>query len=68
MTNYADLPITEFRELHDAVTNIARLAKLKNKLLSNKDQRDWESAQAGWLEQSAGRSPKVSRCRSPMPT
>ncbi|MCF3478981.1 hypothetical protein GUV60_02765 [Stenotrophomonas maltophilia] len=46
VTNYADLPITEFRELHDAVTNIARLAKLKNKLLSNKDQRDWESAQA----------------------
>ncbi|MDZ5813923.1 hypothetical protein U4I65_02585 [Stenotrophomonas maltophilia] len=46
VTNYADLPITEFRELHDAVTNIARLAKLKNNLLSNKDQRDWESAQA----------------------
>ncbi|MCU1141609.1 hypothetical protein [Stenotrophomonas maltophilia] len=46
VTNYADLPITEFRELHDAVTNIARLAKLKNQLLSNKDQRDWESAQA----------------------
>lgn len=46
VTNYADLPIAEFRELHDAVTNIARLAKLKNKLLSNKDQRDWESAQA----------------------
>ncbi|MGN7766998.1 hypothetical protein ACTJJM_05790 [Stenotrophomonas sp. 22692] len=46
VTNYADLPITEFRDLHDAVTNIARLAKLKNKLLSNKDQRDWESAQA----------------------
>lgn len=46
VTNYADLPITEFRELHDAVTNIARLAKLKNRLLSNKDQRDWESAQA----------------------
>ncbi|WP_459047130.1 hypothetical protein [Stenotrophomonas sp. PSU_St99] len=46
VTNYADLPITEFRELHDAVTNIARLAKLKNKLLSNKDQRDWGSAQA----------------------
>ncbi|MCO7500314.1 hypothetical protein NJG17_10430 [Stenotrophomonas maltophilia] len=46
VTNYADLPIIEFRELHDAVTNIARLAKLKNKLLSNKDQRDWESAQA----------------------
>lgn len=46
VTNYADLPITEFRELHDAVTNIARLAKLKNELLSNKDQRDWESAQA----------------------
>ncbi|HHA2515002.1 TPA: hypothetical protein ACOENQ_000020 [Stenotrophomonas maltophilia] len=46
VTNYADLPITEFRELHDAVTNIARLAKLKNKLLSNKDQRDWEGAQA----------------------
>ncbi|MCO7468833.1 hypothetical protein NJG16_01985 [Stenotrophomonas maltophilia] len=45
VTNYADLPITEFRELHDAVTNIARLAKLKNKLLSNKDERDWESAQ-----------------------
>lgn len=46
VTNYADLPITEFRELHDAVTNIARLAKLKNELLGNKDQRDWESAQA----------------------
>lgn len=46
VTNYADLPITEFRELHDAVTNIARLAKLKNQLLGNKDQRDWESAQA----------------------
>lgn len=46
VTNYADLPITEFRDLHDAVTNIARLAGLKNKLLSNKDQRDWESAQA----------------------
>ncbi|WP_423173413.1 hypothetical protein [Stenotrophomonas maltophilia] len=46
VTNYADLPITEFRELHDAVTNIARLAKLKNQLLSNKDQREWESAQA----------------------
>ncbi|MBH1623889.1 hypothetical protein I5U15_15195 [Stenotrophomonas maltophilia] len=46
VTNYADLPITEFRELHDAVTNIARLAKLKNQLLSNMDQRDWESAQA----------------------
>ncbi len=46
VTNYADLPITEFRELHDAVTNIARLAKLKNQLLSNKNQRDWESAQA----------------------
>lgn len=46
VTNYADLPITEFRELHDAVTNIARLARLKNQLLGNKDQRDWESAQA----------------------
>ncbi|OBU70461.1 hypothetical protein A9K58_00475 [Stenotrophomonas maltophilia] len=46
VTNYADLPIAEFRELHDAVTNIARLAKLKNQLLGNKDQRDWESAQA----------------------
>ncbi|MDH0276398.1 MULTISPECIES: hypothetical protein [unclassified Stenotrophomonas] len=46
VTNYADLPITEFRELHDAVTNIARLAKLKNQLLSNKNRRDWESAQA----------------------
>lgn len=46
VTNYADLPITEFRELHDAVINIARLAKLKNQLLGNKDQRDWESAQA----------------------
>ncbi len=46
VTNYADLPITEFRELHDAVTNITRLARLKNQLLGNKDQRDWESAQA----------------------
>lgn len=46
VTNYADLPITEFRELHDAVTNIARLARLKNQLLGNKVQRDWESAQA----------------------
>lgn len=46
VTNYADLPITELRELHDAVTNIARLAKLKNQLLSNKNRRDWESAQA----------------------
>ncbi len=46
VTNYADLPITEFRELHDAVVNIARLAKLKNQLLSNKDQRGWEEAQA----------------------
>lgn len=46
VTNYADLPITEFRELHDGVTNISRLARLKNQLLSNKDQRDWDSAQA----------------------
>nr|WP_223880364.1 hypothetical protein [Stenotrophomonas sp. Br8] len=46
VTNYADLPIAEFRELHDGVTNIARLARLKNQLLGNKDQRDWESAQA----------------------
>lgn len=46
VTNYADLPIAEFRELHDAVTNIARLAKLKDQLLANKDQRDWDSAQA----------------------
>ncbi len=49
MTNYADLPITEFRELHDAVTNIARLAKLKNKLLSNGPARLGERAGgAGW--------------------
>lgn len=46
VTNYADLPITEFRELHDGVTNISRLARLKNQLLANKDQRDWDSAQA----------------------
>lgn len=46
VTNYADLPLTEFRELHEAVSNIARLAKLKNQLLANQDQRDWDGAQA----------------------
>lgn len=46
VTNYADLTIAEFRELHEAVTNIARLAKLKNQLLKNQDQRAWSEAQA----------------------
>lgn len=46
VTNYADLPLADLRDLHDAVRNIAHLAKLKNQLLKNKDARDWGDAQA----------------------
>ncbi|MDY4297511.1 MULTISPECIES: zeta toxin family protein [unclassified Xanthomonas] len=46
VTNYQDMTLAELRELHDAVTNIAHLARLKNELLKGKDKREWKEAQA----------------------
>ena len=46
VTNYQDMTLAELRELHEAVTNIAHLARLKNELLKGKDKREWEEAQA----------------------
>ncbi|WP_045764611.1 zeta toxin family protein [Xanthomonas albilineans] len=46
VTNYQDMTLAELRELHDAVTNIAHLARLKNELLKGKDKREWKVAQA----------------------
>ncbi|WCE04421.1 zeta toxin family protein [Pseudoxanthomonas sp. JBR18] len=46
VTNYQDMTLAELRELHDAVTNIAHLARLKNELLKGKDKREWKAAQA----------------------
>ncbi len=63
VTNYQDMTLAELRELHDAVTNIAHLARLKNELLKGKDKREWKAAQ----EEMAGAIRTALASRAPVP-
>ncbi len=53
VTNIADLPMAELEAMREAVENLLHLARLKNKLLTAKGQRDWEDAKADMLSRLA---------------
>jgi hypothetical protein len=44
LTNYKDMTVEEFRGLYDTIKQIEHLGRLKNKLLTAKDQREFDAA------------------------
>lgn len=65
VVNVADLTMQELGDLYETATNIAHLARLKNKLLKGKDARDWDVAKSELLERTRavlteGKAPPLS--------
>lgn len=58
-THYRNMTVEEFEGLVDAVKNIEHLARLKNKLLANKRQRDFEKARDELVTSIVANAPKA---------
>lgn len=61
VTNLADLTLADLADLREAVENLLHLARVKNRLLSAKGEREWEDAKAELVERLERQAPKYGR-------
>jgi hypothetical protein len=61
VTNLADLTVADLAELREAVENLLHLARVKNRLLSAKGEREWEDAKAELVAQLERQAPRHGR-------
>ena len=61
VTNIADMTVTDVQALREAVENLLHLARVKNRLLTAKGERDWEQAKADLVERLEKQAPKHGR-------
>ena len=61
VTNISDMPIPQVQALREAVENLLHLARVKNRLLTTKGERDWDDAKAELVERLEQQAPAHGR-------